>query len=74
MPDWVHEYAGRSAANPDWTFGLASAALSREYDPQGYQDIYYLLDASGRITYVNGAPASTMPQLLAEAAKVGNQA
>jgi len=30
-------------------------------------DIYYLLDSSGHIAYINAAPASTMSQLLAHA-------
>jgi len=59
--------AGTEYGNPDWTFGVSSAALTRRYDPQSYLDIYYLLNAKGRVTYVNSSPGSTMPQLLAAA-------
>lgn len=67
------QLAGAAYGNPDWTFGVASTGLTNTYNPKGYLDIYYLLDAAGRIAYVNGSPAGTMRQLLAEAAKVGKQ-
>lgn len=59
--------AGAEFTNPDWTFGEASAGLTRTYNPQSDLDIYYLINASGQITYVNSSPVSTMPQLLAAA-------
>jgi len=59
--------AGTEYGNPDWTFGMSSAALTHIYDPQSYLDIYYLLNAKGQVTYVNSSPGSTMPQLLAAA-------
>lgn len=62
--------AGSQFVNPDWTFALSSASLTHIYDPQSYLDIYYLLNADGKITYVNGSPASTMPQLLAAAKRL----
>jgi thiol-disulfide isomerase/thioredoxin len=58
-------YARAAARAPDWVFGTASLGLTHAYNPQGYLDIYYLLDSSGRIAYINSAPASTMSQLLA---------
>jgi len=64
-------FAGASYGDPDWTWGTASAPLSYAYDPQGYLDIYYLLDAQGRIAYVNGSPGSTMSDLLAHTGKLG---
>jgi|GEM_PF-378498 len=59
--------AGNAFHDPDWTFGEASASLTHTYNPKAYLDIYYLINANGRITYVNSSPASTMPQLLAAA-------
>lgn len=56
--------AGSDYGDPDWVFGTSSASLTRAYDPEGYTDIYYLLDARGSVTYVNGQPASTLPDLL----------
>ena len=61
--------AGTELSNPDWTFGVSSAGLTRTYDPQSYLDIYYLLGSKGQITYVNSSPASTMAQLLRAAAR-----
>lgn len=59
--------AGSAFSNPDWTFGEASAALTRLYNPNAYLDIYYLINAKGKIAYVNSSPGSTMPQLLSAA-------
>ena len=59
--------AGSAFTDPDWTFGEASAALTHTYNPKAYLDLYYLIDAQGKITYVNSSPGSTMPQLLSAA-------
>jgi len=67
MGTFARTLAGSQYGNPAWTFGVSSSGLTRTYDPQSYLDIYYLLDAAGRITYVNSSPGSTMPQLLAAA-------
>jgi thiol-disulfide isomerase/thioredoxin len=65
LASFSQQLAGPEATNPDWTFGTSSASLTHTYDPQSYLDIYYLLNAQGEVTYVNGSPGSTMPQLLA---------
>ncbi|MGC8460605.1 MAG: TlpA family protein disulfide reductase [Candidatus Dormibacteria bacterium] len=65
-----YQLAGAEYSNPDWIFATSSSALTREYDPGSYLDIYYLLNAQGRITYVNGSPSSTMSNILAEASKL----
>ncbi|HZU16598.1 MAG TPA: redoxin domain-containing protein [Candidatus Dormibacteraeota bacterium] len=67
LPDFVRTYAQTSEHDPGWTFGSASRELSQTYDPQSYLDIYYLLDAQGRIVYVNSSPSASMPELLAQA-------
>jgi thiol-disulfide isomerase/thioredoxin len=64
------QLAGPAYTNADWTFGVATAALTTTYDPASDLDIYYLLDSNGRITYVNSSPGSTMGQLLSHAAQV----
>lgn len=74
ISDFARQLAGRRYHDPDWTFGTASAALTQTYDPDGYLDVYYLIDAAGHITYANSSPAATMSQLLAAAAKVGTHA
>jgi len=63
-------FAGAAYHSPGWVFGTASQALTQAYNPRGYLDIYYLVDASGRIVYINSAPASTMTQLLAHALRL----
>lgn len=67
MGQFAQTLAGAEFGNPDWTFGVSSAGLTRTYDPKSYLDIYYLIDAKGQVAYVNSSPGSTMPQLLAAA-------
>ncbi len=57
-------YAGAEATNPDWSWGVSSATLTRTYDPASQLEMYYLLNAKGQVTYVNTPLVSTMPQLL----------
>ncbi len=67
MASFAHTYAGPAAANPDWSFGQASEAATLRYDPGGYLDIYYLLNKSGQVVYINSSPAATIGSLLAKA-------
>lgn len=64
------QYAGSHYGKPGWTFATASSELTQTYDPGGYLDIYYLINARGRIVYVNGSPSSTMSNILAEASRI----
>lgn len=70
ITDFGKTLAGASYTSPDWTWGTSSAGLTSTYDPGSYLDIYYLINANGRITYVNSSPGSTMPQLLGAAARL----
>ncbi|MDA8076418.1 MAG: redoxin domain-containing protein [Actinomycetota bacterium] len=67
MGTFAKTLAGSAFTNPDWTFGEASSALTHTYNPKAYLDIYYLISAKGKITYVNSSPGSTMPELLSAA-------
>ena len=67
MTTFGRTLAGSAFSNPDWTFGEASSPLTHTYNPQAYLDLYYLINAKGKITYVNSSPGSTMPQLLSAA-------
>ncbi len=67
MGTFAKTLAGSAFANPDWTFGEASPTLTHTYNPKAHLDIYYLINAKGKITYVNSSPASTMSQLLGAA-------
>lgn len=70
MAQFAKVLAGAQYANPDWTFGVSSAALTRTYDPQSDLEVYYLLNAKGQVSDVNAPLVSTMPQLLQAAGKL----
>lgn len=70
MGTFARALAGSAFSNPDWTFGEASSTLTHTYNPKAYLDIYYLVDAEGKITYVNSSPSSTMSQLLSAAKRI----
>lgn len=74
MTTFARQLAGGEYRSPDWTFGTASPALTQTYDPHGYLDVYYLLNAAGQITYANSSPAATMSQLLAAVGKITQHA
>lgn len=74
MGQFARALAGREYTNSDWTFGTASQGLTEAYNAPGNLDIYYLLDAKGRVIYVNSSPGSTMPQLLAQVDTLGKTA
>jgi len=65
-------YAGSAFPSPDWTWGVASLGLSERYDPQAYLDIYYLIDANGRVRFIDSTPVQTMPQLLDALGSLGS--
>ncbi|MEJ2292939.1 MAG: redoxin domain-containing protein, partial [Deinococcales bacterium] len=58
------QYAGAAFTNPAWSWGQASQKTTRAYDPGGYDNVYYLVGADGRVTYVNASPAATMQTLM----------
>ena len=59
--------AGKRFEDPTWQWGISSKELSFRYDQFGEPDIYYVLDRTGKITYQNGVPVSTMDELLTNA-------
>lgn len=71
MRAFVNKYAGMGNHGSNWVFGKASSALSRAYNPKGMMDIYFLVDSTGHIRYVNSGPATTQSQILSHAAALG---
>lgn len=59
--------AGERFDDPTWQWGISSKELSYRYDQMGSPDIYYVLDRTGKVTYQNGVPISTMDELLTNA-------
>ena len=70
IQDFGKSEAGTRWGDPNWIFGTSSQQLTNAYDTEGASDIYYLLDPSGRVAYVNSSPAATLPDLLAHAARL----
>jgi hypothetical protein len=61
---------GASVERRGWQWGMASRSLSLALDPSGTPDLYVLISSTGRITYRNSVPVSTMNQLLAAARRL----
>ena len=61
---FVKRFAPALLSEPNWTFGQASLALEQAYNSRHYPDIYYLIDAAGRIHAVDSAPGATMNRIL----------
>ena len=65
---WAANNAGPAWSSSEWTWGMASKALSLAYDPSGNPDVYFLIGPRGHLRYQDSVPVSTMGQLLAAAA------
>lgn len=61
---FVDRVAPKLLKEPGWTFGKASMQLDYAYNRRHYPDIYFLINASGQVQAVNGAPAATMDRIL----------
>lgn len=61
---------GMKAASPNWYWGELTQNQTLALDPKGYPDIYYLVDANGKVTAINGNPAVTWDQIATFAASV----
>jgi hypothetical protein len=46
--------------------------MTTTYDPMSFLDIYYLIDAHGRIAYADSNPDSTMSALLNQVKRVAS--
>lgn len=69
LADFAQSTVGTEVAS-NWTWGLASKALSYAFDPTGSPDVYFFLTPAGSVAYRGSVPVSSMPELLAAAAKV----
>lgn len=47
------------------TLGNANAQLEAAYNPRHVPDIYYLIDAKGKVRAVDSAPSATLDEILA---------
>lgn len=54
-----HKAVGKSASSPNWYWGELTEAQTAALDPKGDMDLYYLVDAHGKIVAVSGNPAAT---------------
>jgi hypothetical protein len=51
--------AGMSAAAPNWYWGELTQEQTLALDPKGDMDLYYLVDAQGRIAAIDGNPSAS---------------
>lgn len=68
----IGEFAAKWAPSlldrPGWFWGEADLRTSLLYDPRGYPDIYWLVDAEGVLQRVDTAPNVTFDEILGFAA------
>lgn len=57
----------------NWILGQASRQLGQGYNAKHYPDVYFLIDAKGRIRAVDSAPSATFPRILAFAKNPANR-
>ncbi len=70
IEDFAKRYAGSVTPSSNWLWGQASLEASFTYDPQGYPDIYFLIDRDGIIRAIEPAPNVTMNKIMAFARDV----
>ena len=70
IEDFAKRYAGSVTPSSNWHWGQASLEASFTYDPQGYPDIYFLIDRDGIIRAIEPAPNVTMNKIMAFARDV----
>ena len=56
----------------NWILGQASRQLGKRYNAKHYPDIYFLIDAKGRIQAVDSAPSATLKKILSFAKNPSN--
>lgn len=59
MGEFVKRFAPSLLNSPNWVIGTANANFAKTYNPKHYADIYYLINADGKVAAVNGAPGSS---------------
>ncbi len=70
--EFATQYASSVPRSSNWLWGDASLVASFTYDPQGYPDIYFLIDENGTIRAMEFAPHVTMDKIL-EFAQAANR-
>lgn len=70
---FAKRYAASVYPAPGWLWGEASREASFTYDPQGYPDIYFLIDDSGMLRAVDGIPNVTIAKILAFPKRFGGK-
>ncbi len=63
--EFATQYASSVPRSSNWLWGDASLVASYTYDPQGYPDIYFLIDENGTLQTIDFAPHVTIDKILA---------
>ena len=69
--EFAARYAGSRASATGWLWGEASREMSFTYNPNGYSEIYCLIDKDGILRDVAQAPNVTMEKILSFAQSSG---
>jgi thiol-disulfide isomerase/thioredoxin len=64
----IHDFFNRFGASlsdtSNWMIGNASAEMGTTYNPRRYPDVYFLIDETGMVVAVEGAPAVTLDTIM----------
>jgi len=62
--DFINQYAASLSKTPNWMIGNATAEMGNTYNPRRYPDIYFLIDETGMLVTVDGAPAVSLDVIM----------
>ncbi len=60
IDNFINQYAASLSDAPNWMIGDASAEMGITYNPRRYPDVYFLINETGMVVAVEGAPAVTL--------------
>lgn len=64
IDDFINRYAASLSDTPNWMIGDATAEMGTTYNPRRYPDIYFLIDETGMLVAVDGAPAVSLDVIM----------
>ena len=62
--DFFNQYGASLSDTSNWMIGNATAEMGTTYNPRRYPDVYFLIDETGMVVAVEGAPAVTLDTIM----------